>query len=152
MDGLDRSLPELCHTGVSSDERVWSRSLARLRRELEAQRRSPNEVGLLAALLTLAGRRDRGLDVFRILEEVSGSERIEQYVGVVPGQRNGRGSWAGLGSGDSDVYQLGEEVMGMDLLAALVLSGRWKQARRCCEGLSPSAKHNAGWGRRSRFP
>ena len=152
MVGLDRSLPELCHAGVSSDERAWSRSLVRLRRELESERRSPNEAGILAALLTLAGRRDRGLDVFRILEEVSTSARIEEYVGVVPSQRNGRRCWAGLGSGDSDVYQLGKEVMGMDLLAALVLSGRWKQARRCCEGLSPSAKHNAGWGRRRQFP
>ncbi|MCP4248388.1 MAG: hypothetical protein GY778_15175 [bacterium] len=144
MVGLDRSLPELCDVGVSSDERAWARSLVRLRREIEGERRSPSEAGLLAALLTLAGRRNRGLDVLRILEEVSASARIEEIVGVVPSQRNGGRCWAALGSGDSDVYQLGEEDMGMDLLAALVLSGRWKQARRCCEGLSPPAKHNAG--------
>jgi len=130
MMRLDISLPDLCEAGVTGDEFTWNGSLRRLRREIAGKRRSLSEAGHLGVLLMLASRPERARDVFVILDELA------RLTAAAPGRGvpdAGREPHPTDQPADSLAFEFGDENTGTNLLAALVLSGRWALARRCCE-------------------
>ena len=138
------ALPELCDAGVTCERSAWQDTLSALRLDLESGQRPFAEAGHLGFLLSLAGRADRALAVFAMLADLTASR---------PSSTNGRCCGAlelappnsypsstpnGL---DADTNSLSD----MYLLAALVLSGRWAEAHRCCRRLT-SSSHAAAAG------
>lgn len=126
------SLSDGCTAGVFGGQHTWARTLEASRRGIEDHHDSAAEAGTLGVLLLPAGQGERALEVFARLDH------------VVPGPP-GRGRLIGRTTSDTGykVYPVdGSGVSGASgprdedrephLLAALVLSGQWAQAHRCC--------------------
>ena len=130
-------LPELCDAGVTCDRCVWQDALVGVKCDLESGRRSYADAGHLGFLLALAGRTDRALEVFAMLDDLAsggstsaggrglGEMEPARPSDYLPAERGG------LRSGTNSISD-------MYLLAALVLSGRWAEAYRCCRRLMSS--------------
>jgi len=138
--GISPALSELCEVGVFGDELAWAGALRAYRRQLHRRRVAPAEAAQLGALLTLAGRSARALEIFALLDRTARRAIWAAVWRGIPGQRprlrrtRGAGRRAPGGSvvEPREFNRQGMESSG-DLLAALVLSGRWDQARRCCQ-------------------
>jgi hypothetical protein len=149
MMRLGFSLPDLCETGVTGDEFTWNSSLNRLRREMAGKRRPLSEAGHLGVLLMLAGQPGRARDVFVILDELA------RLTAAAPGRGTldaGRKTRPTDQPADSPAFEFGDENTRMNLLAALVLSGRWTLARRCCERMVRPDHAGTAGTQRSHLP
>jgi len=150
---LDPSLPDLCHAGIAGDEPTWRGELTRLRVGLQGQKCSYADAGQIGVLLTMAGRGLRALEVFRLLEGFEHRDPRAEVSGVTgqPGAGSepvAAPSWPlsspAAESFDPETGPLGQYASQLRLLAALVLSGRWGQARWCCERIMRSERDGAG--------
>ncbi len=130
---MDTCLSDGCTVGVFGDGSAWAWTLEAYRDGLESRRRSPAEAGNLGVLLLLAGRGDRALEVFAMLEDLApGSAMYIHSAGrTTPGAQGDAEGFDGLD--DSGAFGFQNEDRGPHLLAALVLSGQWARAHRCCE-------------------
>ena len=130
---MDTCLSDGCTAGVFGDGRAWARTLGAYRDGLRSSRRSPAEAGNLGVLLLLAGRGDRGLEVFSMLDELApGSTMYLHSSGrATPGANSDAQGFDG--PDDSGAFGFPNQDREPHLLAALVLSGQWARAHRCCE-------------------
>ncbi|MHC4090056.1 MAG: hypothetical protein ACYSUQ_03685 [Planctomycetota bacterium] len=146
---MDLSLPDLCDIGVAGDDVTWDRSLVLLRREIAGKRYSLTEAGHLGVLLALAGRGDRACQVFVTVEEMARLDDNGSAAGSIATRRDTRITDQ---TADPPAVDYGDTNTGINLLAALVLSGRWALARRCCERMVRSDQAAAARRQRSHTP
>ncbi len=148
---IEASLSDICDVGVFGDDRAWARALAACRRGLEGHRGSPAEAGHLGVLLAWAGRSRRAADLFLMLETLAATRQLSAGPAArdatLPAVAEAPPSlpynlFTPSGRNTEDSEDAG------DLLAALVLSGRWALARRCClrmaRGSSPRQRGTEG--------
>ena len=138
-------LPELCGAGVSGNDTTWNGTLRTIRREVGAGRLSAADAGNLGVLLMLAGRKQRALGVFSALELVASrgpAGSTWNSLAALP-SRNSRPAETSHLADDSGVQTHSET----SLLADLVLSGQWSDARRFCRRMEqhmPSDRWETG--------
>jgi len=150
---LDSSLPDLCHAGITGDEPTWRGELTRLRAGLQGRTCSCADAGRLGVLLMMAGRGLRALEVFRLLEDFEHRDpRGETSEATGETESGSEPAVAPSRPPSSPAAELFDSATGpmwhhespLRLLAALVLSGRWGQARWCCERIVRSERDGAG--------
>ena len=66
---METCLSDGCTAGVFGDRRTWVSTLEAYRRGISSSRCTPSEAGNLGVLLILAGRGERALEVFTLLED-----------------------------------------------------------------------------------
>ncbi|MFQ5492483.1 MAG: hypothetical protein ACE5GE_17375 [Phycisphaerae bacterium] len=128
---FESALADVCSLGLRGDRQSWKTTILAIRQSVDQGTRSPQWAGHLGMLLLLAGRGDRAVQVFDMLAEMlkSSSPRTNGH-GVRLGWEGGVWHWP--------ADRLGRPIESdgdTRALAALVLSGRWAQARRCCREL-----------------
>lgn len=127
----DSALAEICSLGLYSDQPRWTAMIRSVREGVDDGSRSAQWAGNLGVLLLLAGRGDRAVQVFDMLAELlTTRSNGSNGNGVGLGWEGGVPSWPA----DLDGRQI-ESDGDTRVLAALVLSGRWALARRCCREL-----------------
>ena len=127
----DSGLAEMCNLGLYSDQQRWTATIRGVRRGVDDGSKSPQWAGHLGMLLLLAGRGDRAVQVFDMLAEL---------LTVGSNGSNGHGVRLGWEGGvlSAPIDRMGLQIESdgdTRVLAALVLSGRWALARRCCREL-----------------
>lgn len=127
----DSALAEMCSLGLYGDQQHWRTTIRGVRAGVGDGSKSPQWAGHLGVLLLLAGRGDRAVQVFDMLAELLPTRSNgHNGNGVRLGWEGGVPSWPIDAVGSQIEFEGDTRV-----LAALVLSGRWALARRCCREL-----------------
>jgi len=127
------SLSAACNAGCFGDQKTWTRTLEAYRCGIDSDHCSPAEVGNLGVLLMLAGKGTRALQVFAMLEELVTPPGAQPDPIGRAAPHAGRRREETDKSKDAPASNPSSQKAGPHLLAALVLSGQWAQAHRCCQ-------------------